>query len=272
MVFLVGFAWLLWKRILQPRMIRPLLILFLLGALQGAVGWIMVVSGFTGDALYVAPTRLALHFIFALGLIVYAFWFALQLSVPESARPGRDGRLGQLRRWTITILIVLVFQLLYGALMAGHKAANVAPTWPTINGDWLPRSLFSRHSLLQDLIGNRITVQFIHRGLAYGLLVLVVGWTVIACRLSGKASLISGLASMSGLASFRRLRWLPLLLIGVQIVLGISSLLTSPGIIPNQWVAFDWLAQLHQVTGLLFLLTMTGMLYLVIPVRHPVTV
>ena len=73
-------------------MIRPLLILFLLGALQGAVGWIMVASGLTGDAIYVAPTRLALHFVFALGLIVYAFWFALQLSVPESARLGAINR------------------------------------------------------------------------------------------------------------------------------------------------------------------------------------
>ncbi len=63
-------------------MIRPLLILFLLGALQGAIGWIMVASGLKGDAIYVQPARLALHFVFALGLIVYAFWFVLQLTVP----------------------------------------------------------------------------------------------------------------------------------------------------------------------------------------------
>jgi cytochrome c oxidase assembly protein subunit 15 len=277
-VFLVGFALLLWRRLLQPRMIRPLLILFLLGALQGAVGWIMVASGLTGDAIYVRPTRLALHFIFALGLIVYAFWFALQLSVPESAHLGRDltrplhvRLLVQLRRWTIAILAVLFFQLLYGALMAGHKAANVAPTWPTLNGDWWPGSLFSQHPLLQDLAGNKITVQFIHRGLAYGLLVLVLIWTVIACRLSAeRGSGLCGRASGASAApsSFRKLRWLPLLLIGVQILLGISSLLTSPGIIPNHWVTFDWLAQFHQVTGLLFLMTMTGMLYLVIPVPN----
>jgi cytochrome c oxidase assembly protein subunit 15 len=294
-VFLVGFAMLLWRRLLQPRMIRPLLILFLLGALQGAVGWIMVASGLTGDAIYVRPTRLALHFIFALGLIVYAFWFALQLSVPESARLGRNAQADNpqrpgpartgldgdrqavflrqvtlLRHWTIAILAVLIFQLLYGALMAGHKAANVAPTWPTINGDWWPGSLFSQHPLLQDLAGNKITVQFIHRGLAYGLLVLALIWTAIAYRLSAeRSSGLSGNASGASAVppSFRKLRWLPLLLIGVQILLGIFSLLTSPGIIPNHWVTFDWLAQFHQVTGLLFLMTMTGMLYLVIPDR-----
>src|ERR1700761_3248868 len=80
-VFIVGFVWLLLKRKLEGWMIRPLVILFLLGALQGAIGWIMVASGLVGDAIYVAPTKLALHFVFALVLIVYAFWVALQLSV-----------------------------------------------------------------------------------------------------------------------------------------------------------------------------------------------
>jgi heme a synthase len=71
---------------------------------------------------------------------------------------------------------------------------------------------------------------------------------------------------------FRPLRWLPLLLITAQIVLGISSLLTSPWIRAQRWVAFDWLAQFHQITGLLFLLTMVGMLYLVMSVRRSVMV
>src|SRR5689334_16544659 len=62
-VFAIGFVYLLWKKYLQKEMIRPLLILFLLGALQGAIGWIMVLSGLTGDAIYVKPAKLALHFI-----------------------------------------------------------------------------------------------------------------------------------------------------------------------------------------------------------------
>src|SRR6202040_2143371 len=113
-------------------MVRPLIILFLLGGLQAAIGWIMVASGLTGDAIYVEPTKLALHFVFALGLVVYAFWFALQLSVPRqallTANPKTSSRaLVSLRRWTIALLFVLFFQLLFGALMAGHKAATVAP-------------------------------------------------------------------------------------------------------------------------------------------------
>ncbi|MDO6434361.1 COX15/CtaA family protein [Flavitalea sp. BT771] len=261
-VFVVGLAWLLWKKKMRKDMIRPLVILFLLGALQGAVGWIMVASGLTGDAIYVRPTRLALHFVFALGLIVYAFWFALQLMVSERhiVRASATGKGAGLRGWTILILVVLFFQLLYGALMAGNKAAAIAPTWPTINGDWVPGALFSQHPFLQDIIGNTITVHFIHRGIAYLLLLLVVIWTFKACRLPGVPKY------------FLTFRWLPLLLIGLQVFLGISSLLASPGIIPNRWVAFDWLAQLHQITGLLFLLTIVEMLYIVRPVSHSVTV
>jgi len=261
-VFVVGLAWLLWKKKMRQDMIRPLVILFLLGALQGAVGWIMVASGLTGDAIYVRPTRLALHFVFALGLIVYAFWFALQLMVPERniLRTPSSGKGSGLRALTILILVVVFFQLLYGALMAGNKAAAVAATWPTINGDWIPAGIFSQRPILQDIIGNTITVHFIHRGIAYLLLLLVAVWTAMACRVPQQP------------LSFRKVRWLPLLLIVVQVILGIASLLTSPGIVPNRWVAFDWLAQLHQITGLLFLLTIVGMLYLVRPVRHSVTV
>jgi cytochrome c oxidase assembly protein subunit 15 len=282
-VFLVGFAWLLWKRKIRSGMVRPLIILFLLGALQGAVGWIMVLSGLTGDATYVQPTKLALHFVFALVLIVYTFWLGLELSVPRertreqspfegtgdirsgSSVQGLASSLGEgravasLRRWTVAILCVLFFQLLYGALMAGHKAANAAPTWPTINGDWVPPGLFDHRSLFESLAGSKIAVQFIHRTLAYCLLVMVLIWTGKAVRLPAAPNF------------FRPLRWLPLLLIGTQILLGIGSLLTSPWIRPQHWVSFDWLAQFHQVTGLLFLLTMIGMLYLVLPHRRFVT-
>jgi cytochrome c oxidase assembly protein subunit 15 len=292
-VFLIGFAWFLVKRQLNRWMIGQLALLFLVGALQGTVGWIMVASGFVGDAIYVAPTKLALHFIFALGLIVYTFWFALQLSVPVSSRltgsagprpsrlPGHAGprstpplaatlppaatpplaptaRIATVRRWTILLLVILFFQLLYGALMAGHKAATAAPTWPDINGSFLPPGAFSEHPLLHDLAGNKLTVHFIHRSLAYCLFIGVLIWTILAVRIAPIP------------AYFRRLRWLPMGIVTLQIVLGICSLLTSPGIVPHHWGAFEWLAQFHQITGLVFLLTMVGMLYLVKP--HSVTV
>ena len=58
-------------------------------------------------------------------------------------------------------------------------------------------------------------------------------------------------------------RWMPLSFVIFQIILGISAVLTSPDIVPNRWVLFDWVAQLHQLTGMLLLLLMVYMLYTV---------
>jgi heme a synthase len=239
-VFLVGFVWLVWKRKMTPSMIKPMLILFLLGALQGAIGWIMVVSGLEGDAVYVKPTRLALHFVFALGLLCYTFWFALSLLL----RPGTAQKTTGLRRWTWVILSLLVLQFVYGALMAGHRAAAAAPTWPRINGDWIPANLFSKSPALLSLIDNPIAIQFIHRMVAYALGLATAFWTFKAYRTDLHST------------GFKRSRWMPLALIGLQIILGISVVLSSPGIVANRWVLFDWLAQAHQLTGIIFLLVM----------------
>jgi heme a synthase len=247
-VFIAGFVYLLAKKYLERDMVKPLLILFLLGAMQGAIGWIMVKSGLTDDMVYVKPLKLALHFVFALGLICYACWFALQLSVPAI----QIVRNNAVRKWTWLIIIVLFFQLIYGALMAGHKAAAAASTWPTINGNWLPDHLFSAAS---SFVENKITVHFIHRGLAYLLLALTIVWTLKVRKIA------------AGTAFFVKTKWFPLAIILLQVVLGITAVLTSPSIVANHWGIFDWAAQFHQLAGMLYLLTMIWMLYIVRPVQ-----
>jgi cytochrome c oxidase assembly protein subunit 15 len=244
--FLFPFIYFIAKRAISSSMVKPLLTLFMLGALQGAVGWIMVASGLTGDAIYVKPVKLAVHFVLALGLISYAFWFALSVSGVKTFASGHTSKSGASSNWkrflplTWTIMAVLLLQLLFGALMAGHKAATAAPTWPTINGAWIPARLFQS---LSSLVEDRITIHFMHRSLAYLLVFLVIFWTVSANRLKFSKP------------------FLPLLLIILQLMLGIFAVLVSPSIIPNRWVGFDWLAIFHQITGMTFLLTMIYMLY-----------
>lgn len=245
-VFIIPFVIFLVRKRFTPEMIKPLIVLFLLGALQGAIGWIMVASGLKGDAVYVKPARLALHFVFALGLISYAFWFALQLSVPLRQKIVNNALL----QWTRFIMVILFFQLSYGALMAGHKAASAAPTWPTINGSWLPGFLFSNSASI-PFIENKITIHFIHRGFAYLLLACTLIWTLKALRLH------------TGSDYFNKSKWLPAALIVVQVLLGILSVITSTSIIPNEWGTFEWIAQWHQITGMAYLLVMVWMLYLV---------
>jgi cytochrome c oxidase assembly protein subunit 15 len=245
-VFLVPFVIFIIQKRFKQEMIRPMIILFLLGALQGAVGWIMVASGLTGDAVYVEPTRLALHFIFALGLLCYTFWFALLLLVPQ----GKIVINAPLRKLNWLLLILVFGQLLYGALMAGHKAATAAPTWPDINGAFIPSSLFPPPDGLLNLLENKITIHFIHRSLAYIILLLIVLWTLKAYKI--RASSL-----------FSKTRLLPILIVCLQVLLGIFSVLTSIKIVPNRWGLFGWMAQLHQLVAMLLLLSLVWMLYLV---------
>ncbi len=246
MVFAVGFIYFLVRGYFKKEMIKPLIVLFLLGALQGAVGWIMVASGLVGDAVYVKPTRLALHFILAMGLLCYTFWFALQLRVKKSELAVHHS----INNFTLVLLGLLTVQLLFGALMAGHKAATAAPSWPLINNEWIPASLFKDSPLLLNFIENKITIHFVHRGLAYLLSILIVAWYYRAAKVEG-----------SNL--FKATRFIPLFLVVVQVLLGIVSVLTSTKIIPNRWGLFEWVAQLHQLFGMFLLLSLVWVLYLV---------
>src|SRR2546423_7081968 len=108
--FLIPFIIFLLQRRFKSEMIRPLIILFLLGALQGAVGWIMVASGLTGDAIYVKPAKLAMHFTLACLLISYAYWFGLQLLVKKESLVNGKG----LKNFTIAIIFLLFIQLIFG--------------------------------------------------------------------------------------------------------------------------------------------------------------
>jgi len=245
-VFAIPFIIFLFQKRFKDEMIKPLIILFLLGALQGAVGWIMVASGLTGDAIYVKPTKLMLHFILALGLLCYTFWFALQLLVPKEKRIVNKS----LKNSTLIIIVVLVFQLAFGALLAGHKAATAAPTWPDINGTFIPAKMFSSPEELLNLIENKITIHFIHRMFAYILFVLIVIWTWKAVKAKGNNL-------------FSKTKWLPVFLVTTQVILGIFAVLTSVQIVPNHWGIFEWIAQIHQLIAMFLLLSIIWMTYLI---------
>jgi cytochrome c oxidase assembly protein subunit 15 len=245
-VFAIPFLFFWWRKYFKPSMVQPLIILFLLGAIQGAIGWIMVASGLTGDAIYVKPTRLALHFVFALGLLAYTFWFALQLLVPAHQINYHP----KPRKLLYTLLFLLTIQLVYGAFMAGGKAATAAPTWPDINGQFIPNGMSRQGEGLLNLVDNPITVHFIHRGLGYILLIGFLLLTVQLHRLKATSLLL-------------KVKWVPLLLVFLQVALGILSVLTSTSIIPGLWGSFEWMAQLHQLVAMLLLLSLVTLLYLI---------
>lgn len=222
-------------------MIIPFIILFLLGIIQGAIGWIMVKSGLVPEKLFVGHIQLATHFMAALLLLCYTFWFALSISVPSNMRTINP----QLKKITWAIFIVLFFQLIYGAFMAGLHAATAAPTWPTINGQWLPDVMNRLSPKWKNFLDNKITIQFIHRTLAYFLFILVIFWIAKARKTSNSRL-------------FNRTKLLPVVLVSLQVILGISTVITSP--YGNNLV---WFGVAHQLVGMLFLMSVIFMLYII---------
>ncbi len=241
LVFLAGFIYFLVRKKFSRPMVMPMVALFVLGGLQGAVGWIMVKSGLLPERYYVGHVELATHFIAALGLLCYTLWFALKLRM----RPQDLLVEGRQRNGLLLILAVLVLQLIYGAFMAGMKAAITAPTWPDINGRMIPATLFEQDPLLRNLAFNPLMVHFIHRGLAYLLLVLAALWWYRSRLLQGTLL-------------FRRLRTALALVTLTQVVLGILTVLNAT--IGNRLV---WLGVAHQFTAMLLLMVLTVLLFVV---------
>ncbi|MBV8254584.1 MAG: COX15/CtaA family protein [Chitinophaga sp.] len=238
-VFLIPFIYFIAKKKIDQSMINPMLILFALGALQGAIGWIMVVSGLNNEDIRVNHIRLAIHFISALVLLCYVFWFALRLSVKQQ----QILYVPALRKLNGWLLGILVLQLIYGAFMAGLHAALNANTWPDINGAWVPTGMFSSGNVFHDIFHNPITIQFIHRGLAYLITILVAIWWLKSAKVPAHTAL-------------HGIRYLPLVLVLLQVLLGVLTLLNSQVTIP---ISF---AILHQGVGMLLLLSLVWTYFL----------
>lgn len=241
-VFAIGFAYFFVKKYFEQWMVRPFIILFVLGGVQGFVGWKMVESGLNDTDLYVKHTWLATHFLSALTLMCYTLWFALKLLVPEERRVRATG----LAMSTLAVIVLLYVQLAYGAFMAGLHASKSAPTWPTINGDWVPQGMGAR-----SFMSDAINVQFMHRGLAYLLLLAMGAWFVHATRVAR-----SHPASLLG-----RVRWWPLILVLVQVTLGIVTVLSAPLITFARFGAYEWLAEIHQLVAMFLLMAVVTNLY-----------
>ena len=238
-VFIIPFIYFLVKKKINSSMVNPMIILFFLGGLQGAIGWIMVKSGLNEENLYVNHIRLAIHFISALVLLSCVFWFALKLSI----RPVEVLNAPVLRILNFWLLVLLTIQLVYGAFMAGLHTALVANTWPDINGAWIPAGMFSQGGFLTDIAHNPITIQFIHRGLAYGITILIGLWWWKAAQ--------TPTHSLP-----HPTRYLPLLLVLLQVLLGVLTLLNSQVKIPISY------GILHQAVGMLLLLSLIWTYYL----------
>ena len=136
--------------------------LFVLGGLQGAIGWWMVTSGLF-DRLDVSPIRLAIHLAMAFFILALALWTALG----AFGWPSERSKAG-VWRWAPFALMALIFvQVMLGALLAGSDGGMAYADWPTIGGEWIPSSAFSQENFWANFTEEHATQHLLHRTTGY---------------------------------------------------------------------------------------------------------
>ncbi|WP_411288173.1 COX15/CtaA family protein [Phenylobacterium sp.] len=175
LAFLLPFTWFAVRREIPKRLSWRLAGLFVLGGLQGAVGWWMVASGLS-ERVSVAPERLMVHLGLAFALLGALMWTALDAAFGQ-ARQTMPSPWGRRALWLIALIYV---QILLGALVAGNDAGLVYNDFPLMNGRLIPDD-YAGASLWATLAHSQGAVQLHHRLVAYllTLVALVMGAAVL---------------------------------------------------------------------------------------------
>jgi cytochrome c oxidase assembly protein subunit 15 len=221
-VFFVPVVWFALKRAIPDGFGWRLAALFVLGGLQGAVGWFMVMSGLEGRT-EVSPYRLSAHLLFALFLFAALIWTALDLRQLAANRASKPARL---TGWGAIALGALFIQLMLGAWVAGFRAGYVSNNWPDMGGRFVPEGIDWSHGTGFALTHDPYLLHFMHRWWAWVVVAVLVVFARKVRKVEGARA-----ASIAIHAAF-----------GTQILLGILTVLSGIAI---------WLAVLHQATGAL---------------------
>ena len=161
-VFLVPYLWFLLRNRIPRGYAVPLAGVFVLGGLQGLVGWLMVKSGLGADPR-VSQFRLAAHLGLAFAIFGAMLWTALSLLYTRVAGVSLRG----VRRSALAVLALVIVMVLLGALVAGIRAGFAYNTFPLMNGRIVPPEIMMLVPWWKNFFWNMATVQFDHR---------IVGW------------------------------------------------------------------------------------------------
>lgn len=234
-VFLIPFIYFLITKQLTKPTIKKSIILLCMGAFQGFMGWYMVKSGLV-DNPDVSHYRLAAHLTTAFVTFAYTFWVALDLIFPNIKSINIKFR--NLVRWGLAILML---QIIYGAFVAGLDAGFIHNHWPMMSeGKFMHETVYIEQTpLYKNFIEGKSGVQFIHRMLAY----VVVVFIIVIWQKSKKIALTSMQTQAINAL---------LMMVAVQFLLGVFTILLQVPV---------WLGVVHQVGAFFLLSIMTFTLH-----------
>lgn len=205
-VFMLPFLVFLWKGYIQKRELPKYLLMFVLGGLQGVLGWYMVKSGLVENP-HVSHYRLTAHLVAAFLIYTYMFWVALSLLYPQHGQAMHSWY-----RRTVALTAMISLTIVSGALVAGLKAGKIYNTFPMMGDYWLPPGMLSLQPAWRNVLDNLATVQFDHRMLAISTFVLILVYWFASRRADMPARIRKAVNALLHTAI-------------LQVALGISTLL-----------------------------------------------
>mgnify|MGYP002725492079 FL=1 len=237
LVFAIGFVWLWIRKHLSRPLVPHLIAMFVLGGLQGLLGWYMVKSGLV-EIPHVSQYRLTAHLGLAISVYLYMLWVLFKLLESRSAPVVSRG----LRRASLGLGVLVFVTVLSGGFVAGLKAGHAFNTFPLMAGQWIPPGYLALDPIWRNFFENIATVQFNHRLLAISTFALVLVFVIRVMKDKALQPLHKPTLTLAGVAT-------------IQVALGISALL---------WFVPVALGAMHQAVALILL---SVMLYVVFRFR-----
>lgn len=235
LVFFIPFLYFLITKQLTKSTIKKSIVLLCMGAFQGFLGWYMVKSGLV-DRPDVSHYRLAAHLTTAFITFAYTFWVALDLIFPSKKEINK-----KFRNLVRIGLAVLLLQIIYGAFVAGLDAGFIHNHWPMMSeGKFIHETVYiEQNPLYKNFIEGKSGVQFVHRTLAYVVVifVLIIWYKAKQIQLTNHQN--KGINAL-------------FIMVGVQFLLGVLTIIYGVPV---------WLGVLHQVGAFFLLSVMTFTLH-----------
>lgn len=237
-VFFAPFLYFSLKGKLDKSLVIRCLFIFVLGSVQGFLGWFMVKSGLV-ERPDVSQYRLAIHLLAAVVLYAFILWTAWTIRHQEKAvlpSPYMPYPPVWMRYYAYAITLAVLVQMVSGAFVAGLNAGLIYNTFPTMNGQWVPDEIGFLSPWYSNLFENITTVQFAHRMWAIFTSLLIFGLWHISRAKNVRGTLCH--------TEKNKIHCLAAMLV-LQFTLGVSTLLHGVPLV---------LASMHQL-GALALLT-----------------
>jgi len=234
-VFFLPYTYFLFQRALPSALIWRFGGLFLLGAIQGLVGWYMVQSGLINEPS-VSQYRLAGHLSLAFVIFGLLFWYSVSCLTSPPPKSGS----GWLRAGSVVILCCVGVTSVWGAFVAGLDAGRAYNTFPLMDGELIPRDLLLISPWWINFFENTAAVQFTHRILAVGTVIFILLFWLLAHRTPLAKVVQRAIAILALVALCQLALGIFTLLSGVPLILGIFHQIGALGLITAAiWVRYQ---------------------------------